>query len=87
MILFNFEKADNYWTFLWAFEGVWFWRALGGLLVFFFFSLDGKPVKACEADVSSQITAAHLVCMYKMGIGLLQYQVFYLTYSITAAVV
>lgn len=75
MILFNFEKADNYWAFLWAFEGVWFWRGLGGF-VFFFFRLDGKPVKAHEADVSSQITAARLVCMYRKGIGLLQYQVF-----------
>lgn len=25
----NFEKADNYWTFPWAFGGVGFWRDLG----------------------------------------------------------
>lgn len=50
------------------------WDFGGWILFYFIFLVYGKKKKkekAYEPDVSSQITAAWLGCMYKTGIGLL----------------
>lgn len=53
----------------------------------FYIFFQFRKEKVCEPDVTSPITTAFLGCMYKAGIGLLQYQELYLTYSITVIIV